>query len=82
MAPVFFFLRFIRRPLSSSDEEYPDVSSSLSAGGGVAALLRKLDFPFADLFLNIATGCGGFGAAVEGSAPSMVCLFVCLFKSC
>jgi len=64
-APVFFFLLLIRRPDSSSDEVYPSESLS-EAGGGVAALFRKLDLPFAERFLKIATGSvAGSGASVE-----------------
>ena len=54
-APVFFFLRLILCPDSSSEDEY---SESLSeAGGGAAARFRKLDFPVR--FLKSATGAVG-----------------------
>lgn len=67
ITPVFFFLRLIFRPDSSSDEEYAESSLS-EAGGGVAARFRKLDLPFAERFLKIATGAGG---AVEASVDSI-----------
>lgn len=65
--PVFFFLLLIFRPDSSSEEEYAESSLS-DAGGGVAARFRKLDLPFAERFLKIATG----AAAGGGSADSMI----------
>ena len=62
--PVFFFLRLIFRPDSSSDEEYAESSLS-EAGGGVAARFRKLDLPFAERFLKIATGGAAGGVSVD-----------------
>jgi hypothetical protein len=68
-APVFFFLRFILRLESSSEEEYAEESLSLLAGGGVAGRFRKLDLDFTERFLKSATGSAdGAIASVESIA--------------
>lgn len=51
IAPVFFFLRLILCPDSSSEDEYTEESVSSLAGDGVAGRFLKLDL--AERFLKI-----------------------------
>lgn len=51
---ALFLRRFILWPCSSSEDVKPESESE--AGGGVAGLFRKLNFPFAGRFLNANCG--------------------------
>lgn len=72
--PGLRFLRLMRWPASSSEEEKSESSVSLP-GGGVAGRFRRFALPFAPRFLKMATGAmGAAGAAPECVSVSAIVL--------